>query len=108
MSDTGGMLAYNLPFLKDVLARAFHQKGKLDEAIAEYERLIAFQPYSRDRRLIHPKYRYRLAQLYEEKGRLRKASEQYKKLLEIWKEADQDLPELADAKSKLTHISEKK
>jgi len=108
MSDTGGMLAYNLPFLKDVLARAYRQKGNLDEAIAEYERLTTFQPYSRDRRFIHPKYRYRLAQLYQEKGRLRKASEQYKKFLEIWKEADQDLPELADAKSKLTQILGKK
>jgi len=108
MSDTGGMLAYNLPFQKDVLARAYRQKGKLDEAIAEYERLITFHPYSRDRRLIHPKYRYRLAQLYEEKGRLKKASEQYKEFLRIWEEADQDLPELADAKSKLIQISGKK
>jgi serine/threonine protein kinase/Flp pilus assembly protein TadD len=108
MSDTGGMLAYNLPFLKDVLARAYRQKGNLDGAIAEYERLTTFHPYSRDRRLIHPKYRYRLAQLYQEKGRLRKASEQYQKLLEIWEEADRDLPELADAKSKLNQISGKK
>lgn len=108
MSDTGGMLNYNLPLLKDTLARAYGQKGKLDEAIAEYERLITFHPYSRERRLIHPKYRYRLAQLYEEKGRLEKAAAQYKKFLEIWEEADQDLPELADAKSKLARISGKK
>jgi tetratricopeptide (TPR) repeat protein len=108
MSDTGGMLVYNLPFLRDVLARAYRQKGNLDGAIAEYERLTTFQPYSRDRRFIHPKYRYRLAQLYEEKGRLRKASEQYKKFLEIWEEADQELLELADAKSKLNQILGKK
>jgi len=105
MSDIEGMQAYNLPFLKDGLARAYRQKGKLDEAIAEYEQMTTFQPNGRDRRLIHPRYHHRLAKLYEEKGKSRKAKEQYKRFLEIWKEADQNLPELVDAKSRLTKLS---
>jgi hypothetical protein len=29
------VIFYNAPFLKDVLATAFHQQGKIDKAIAE-------------------------------------------------------------------------
>ena len=107
MSDTGGMLVYNLPFLKDVLARAYLQKGDVEKAIAEYEDLITFQPDSKDRRLIHPGYHYRLARLYEQKDLNAKAIEQYTKSLKTWKEADQDLPEPMDARARLAKLSGK-
>jgi serine/threonine protein kinase/Flp pilus assembly protein TadD len=50
------VLVYNVPFINDVLARAYLLNGELDKAIAEYERLITFDPESDDRRLIHPKF----------------------------------------------------
>jgi tetratricopeptide (TPR) repeat protein len=100
----GFIFDYSYPFLRDVLARAHKQKGKLDKAIAEYERLITFDPNQKDRRLIHPKYHYRLAKLYEEKGRTGKASEQYEKFLELWKNADSGLPEVIDAKARLVKM----
>ena len=74
----------------------YYKNGELDKAIAEYERLTNFDPNSNNRRLIHPKYRYRLAKLYEEKSWSDKAIEQYEKFLEIWKDADEDLEELID------------
>jgi serine/threonine protein kinase/Tfp pilus assembly protein PilF len=95
---------YNLPYLKEVLARAYQKKGDLNNAIVEYERLLTFDPGSKDRRLIHPKSHYRLAKLYETKGYSVKAIEQYEKFLEIWKDADEDLPELMDAKKRLTTL----
>jgi superkiller protein 3 len=98
---------YNIPFFKDVLARAYKQKGELDKAIAEYERLITFDPSREGRYLIHPKYYYRLAKLYEEKGWAGKAIERYEKFLDFWKNADEGLPELVDAKKRLAALKSK-
>jgi len=95
---------YNMPFIRDVLARAYQQNGQLDKVISEYERKITFDPDSKDRHLIHPKYHYLLAKLYQEKGLSTKAIEQYEAFLDLWKDADPILPELEDAKKSLTAL----
>ena len=98
------MLPYNLPFLRDVLARAYLKKGELDKAIAEYERLITIDPNRKDRRFINPRYHYRLAKLYAQKGTKDKAIREYEKFLELWRNADKDLPEPKDAKARLAKL----
>jgi len=98
------MPSYNVPFLKDVLARAHWKKGELDNAIAEYERLTTINPKNQIRYLIHPLYHYRLGQVYEDKGEKAKAAAEYKKFLEYWKDADAKHPELADAKKRLAAL----
>ncbi len=50
------------------------------------------------------KSNYELAKIYEEKGEKQKAIEYYEKFLKIWKEADEDLPELIDAKKRLDNL----
>ena len=100
------MVVYNVLLPRDVLARVYAKNGELNKAIAEYERLINLDPNKRGRLLIHPRYHYRLAKLYEEKGLMAKALKQYKRFLQIWKDADSDLPELMDAKKKLARLTE--
>jgi tetratricopeptide (TPR) repeat protein len=95
------LLMHNMPFNRDLIARAYLAKGNLEEAAAEYERLIEFDPASSDRRLRNPRYRYRLAKVYEEMGRRDDAIVQYERFLEIWKHADPDMPEYVDAKKRL-------
>jgi tetratricopeptide (TPR) repeat protein len=91
-----------LPILIDILAQAYINKGDLKRAIAEYERLVKFDPTAL--RLIHPLYYYRLAKLYEQKGNKGKARARYERFLDLWKDADPGTPEVEDAKARLAAL----
>ena len=77
---------------------------QLDSAIQEYEKLITFDPGSQERRLIHPRFHYRLAKLYEQTGQDDKALQHYRKFLTFWKDADPGLPEVADARERVAEF----
>jgi tetratricopeptide (TPR) repeat protein len=96
--NTRSMFFYNYPCDRDVLARAYVRKGALDDAISEYERLITFDPASKDRRLVYPLFHYRLGVLYEETGQSEKALQQYEKFLDIVGDSAPGVPEVADAR----------
>jgi serine/threonine protein kinase/Tfp pilus assembly protein PilF len=98
------MARYNLPFLKDVLARAYWKKGDLDKAAAEYKRLTTIDPKNRLRMLIPPLYHYRFGRVLEEKGEKGRARLEYEKFLEVWADADPTHPELADARTRLAGL----
>jgi tetratricopeptide (TPR) repeat protein len=92
------------PYVRDFIPRAYLQEGKLDQAIAAYERLITFNPESKDRRLIHPLNYYRMGKVYEQKGEKRKAKANYRKFLDLWKDADPGLPEVEGARKRLAAL----
>ncbi len=95
---------YNQPFLKDVLARAYWEKGDLEKAAAEYTRLMTIDPANQVRYLIHPLYHYRLGRVLEQKGEKIEAAAQYEKFLRCWKDADSSHPELADARRRFAAL----
>ena len=94
----------NTPGTQDVLARAYAAKGDIDRAITEYKRLLTFDPESKDRRLMNPRYEYRLAKLLEKDGKPTEALEHYRIVLQYWKDADPGLPELIDAKARVAAL----
>ena len=96
----------NMPAMKDELAQAYYKTGQLDKAIDTYKKLIELKTNEQLRSLTHPKYHYRLAKLYEEKGLKDEALKEYQRFLELWKDADEDLPEPHDARARLTNLKQ--
>jgi eukaryotic-like serine/threonine-protein kinase len=92
----------SMPYSEDFVARALESRGDRDGAIAEYERLL--DPEKTEFSLVHPFSRLRLARLYEKKGQLRAAVKQYGKVLDVWKEADQGLTEVEEARRRLAAL----
>lgn len=77
--------------LEDVLADAYLSLGRLDEAIAEYERSLKLFPGM-------ARAPFHLAEAYRRKANLVAAKAQFREFLELWKHADPDLPEVAEAR----------
>jgi len=101
MSQWDRVLAYNLPFLKDTLARAHVAKGDLEQAIEEYTRLLTFDADVKRCDLVQPRYRYRLARLFEDAGCKADAMREYQSFLRLWENADKDAPEITDARARV-------
>ncbi len=80
----------------DALANAYLELGRLDEAIEEYERLLNLNPN-------WAWARFGVGQAYERKGDTKRASAAYKRFLQIWNNADQEIPEVVYA---ITRLSE--
>jgi serine/threonine protein kinase/tetratricopeptide (TPR) repeat protein len=95
---------YNFPRDRDVMARAYVRKGALGDAIEEYERLVTFDPAGNDRRLINPKFHYRLGVLYQQQDLGEKAIKEFEKFIEICGDADPPLTEIEDARIRLAAL----
>ena len=78
------------------LGRCYMAMKKYDDAIRTLEEFLA-RPIIRDSWLWGPSL-YLLAQAHEAKGDRASASEQYKKFLQLWKDADPDLPAVIHAR----------
>ncbi len=91
----------NMPLKMDGLAELLARRGELDKAIEEYRLLMTTGPGTGLRRLINPIYHFRIAGIYEKKGDTAGALRHYKKFLEIWGNADSDLPEPDLARARL-------
>jgi len=87
------------------LALCQFEKGLFDEARTS---LLQIQGYSDNtggfHAVFYPKSFFLLGRIYEQQGDRKLAIENYQKLLELWKDADQDLPELLDAKARLAKL----
>jgi tetratricopeptide (TPR) repeat protein len=80
--------------LEECLADAYLQLERFDEAIAEYERILRLNPN-------YPLARFHLAQAFERKGQIAEARKNYQMFLEMWKNADADIPEVISARKSI-------
>ncbi len=80
--------------LEDALARALVELERWDEAIVELERILTLNPR-------YPLAHYLLGRALEGKGEAEQARVAYERFLEVWAEADPDIPELVDARRRL-------
>ncbi len=79
----------------DCLANAYLKSGNADAAVQEYERILRWNPS-------YPLAEYHLAKAWELKHDPVRARAAWKAFLGIWKDADKDIPEVIEAKSKLS------
>lgn len=79
---------------EDSLANTYLATGQFDDAIAEYEKILGVNPN-------YPLAHYHMAQAYERKGEREQARTAYEQFLQIWKNADPDIPEVVAAKKQL-------
>jgi serine/threonine protein kinase/Tfp pilus assembly protein PilF len=97
----------NLPYRIDFPAQVLLLEEKVDEAIAEYEKITEIDPSEvAFRPLVHPFGHLRLAKLYERKGLQDKAIEQYELALSYWKDADPGLAPVIDARESLARLQQ--
>lgn len=91
-----------------MLARAYLESGRYNEAIKEYESLLSNYGYGRIEWPIHiTKAHYFLAMAYEKSGKNKMAIKQYKEFLEAWKDADPGIAAIEDARNRLELLEKK-
>jgi tetratricopeptide (TPR) repeat protein/predicted Ser/Thr protein kinase len=92
-------LLAQLPF-RDGPARARAARGDLPGAIALYRELLTSGASQKWTAMFEPRFVLALARLLERTGDTAGARQQYSRFLELWEDADEDLPELGEARAK--------
>ena len=85
----------------DSLAGALYESGDLDNARKEYEKITLLTTGRLHYGDIYAKAFYMLGKIAEQQGDKARAGQNYRKFLDLWKDADPGLPEVADAKRRL-------
>ena len=88
----------------DSLASAYYQAGDLERALKEYENIISLTMGRLFYGDIYAKSHYMLGKIYQQMDWKGKAIENYETFLNLWKDADPDIPELMDAKKQLKNL----
>jgi tetratricopeptide (TPR) repeat protein/predicted Ser/Thr protein kinase len=87
------------------LASAYLEAGRLGEAVEQYEGLLTrYSEFRLDLPVCSVKCHYQLGLAYEKSGWDTKAVEQYGEFVDIWKNADPGIPEIADARQRLARL----
>ena len=86
------------------LASAYYLNGDLEKAKKEYEKILTLTTGRLREGDLYAKSFYMLGKIHKEQGDTAKAIEYYEEFLDLWKNADEGLPELEDAKKRLAEL----
>ncbi|UCC44426.1 MAG: protein kinase [Candidatus Zixiibacteriota bacterium] len=87
------------------IARSYFGAGRIDDALKIYEEMINWYESSRGSWPVYGVMTYYyLGQAYEAAGRTEDAIEQYEVFLDIWKNADEGLTSVKDARARLANL----
>jgi tetratricopeptide (TPR) repeat protein/TolB-like protein len=79
------------------LGEAYLKTCQWDQAAEELEAVFEINPH-------YAQAHYLLGLVYEKQGKKEKARQHFQKFVEIWKEADEDLAQLTDARKRLQEL----
>lgn len=82
---------WDIDSFEDCLAKAYLETGRFDEAIAEYQRILQLNPN-------YPLAHFHLGEAYRAKGSAHEAHAAYRTFLDVWNDADADIPEIVEAR----------
>jgi len=112
LTQLSGWMGRLHPHSFTLLARANAMTKKTTAAIEIYEKfynhITSRNPFNGGDYfsyfLERPKVNYYLARLYEQEGEVQQAQRYYATFLDLWKNADSDLPELVDARQRYSQL----
>jgi tetratricopeptide (TPR) repeat protein/DNA-binding winged helix-turn-helix (wHTH) protein len=84
--------------VEDSLADAYLQLGRFDDAVREYQRVLRLYPGD-------ALATYHLALAYQRTGNPADAKPELERFLDLWREADRDLPERTEARALLANMA---
>jgi tetratricopeptide (TPR) repeat protein len=99
----GHFFDHTLPS-RDWRARIQTARGDAAGAIAEYRRLLTPSADQKFVGVLEPRLVLELARLLDQEGDHEAARQEYRRFLDLWKNADPDLPELAEAGTRLAQL----
>jgi tetratricopeptide (TPR) repeat protein len=96
-----GTISDEQAFYYDGLAAAYYQSGDWEKAIDSYQSIQGLTTGRVQWGDIYARSFYWLGKCYQRSGRSTEATASYQKFLDLWKNADEGLPEVADARKEL-------
>ena len=101
MGGPSATLVRNSHPFRDGAARVSLVRGDIDGAIDVYRRLLALDLSQKWTAIVEPRLVLQLARVLNKKGDRTAARQEYQRFLDLWKRADPELPELAEARAAL-------
>lgn len=95
------IIANNIVDIPDVMAYCYSQMGETEKAADNYQKVIDDKELNNEYQLQWILAHYRLAKIYEQQEKTDKAIAYYEQFLDIWKDGDEDIETLQDARNRV-------